>query len=124
MVTPKGDIVVAQADSSSWDKHVQKAATTIGLGVSSAGDLMDWYDSIPVSDHLRCPTCNNLLREATIAPCCGTSFCDECIRSFMMENDFACFECQSHIPNGLDGLIANVDVREFVDNYVRKYAHN
>lgn len=124
MVTPKGDIVVAQADSSSWDKHVAKAATTIGLGVGSAGDLMDWYDSIPVPEYLQCGVCKGIIREATITPCCGTSFCDECIRVHLMENDFACFECQQTIQNGLDGIIPNVDVRECVDNYVRKFAHN
>jgi protein MPE1 len=124
MVTPKGDIVVAQADSSSWDKHVAKAATTIGLGVSSAGDLLDWYDSIPVPKHLACPICQGLLREATITPCCGASFCDECIRVHLMDHDFSCQDCQQTIQNGLDGLIPNVDVRECVDNYVRKFAHN
>lgn len=124
MVTPKGDIVVAQADSSSWDKHVAKAATTIGLGASSAGDLMDWYDSIPVPKHLQCPICNGILREATITPCCGASFCDECIRVHLMEHDFACQDCQQTIQNGLDGLIPNLNVRECVDNYVRKFAHD
>lgn len=121
MVTPKGDIVVAQADSSSWDKHVAKAATTVGIGAS--GDLFDWYDSIPVPDYLKCTICHGLLREATITPCCGTSFCDECIRNQLMENDFMCPEDQATVQNGLDGLIANIDVREFVDNYVRKFAH-
>ncbi|KAI8065979.1 DWNN domain-containing protein [Thamnidium elegans] len=124
MVTPKGDIVVAQADSSSWDKHVAKAATTIGLGVGSAGDLMDWYDSIPVPGYLQCGICNGLLREATITPCCGTSFCDECIRVHLMDHDFTCVECQQTIQNGLDGIIPNLDVRECVDNYVRRFAHN
>lgn len=121
MVTPKGDIVVAQADSSSWDKHVSKAANTLGLG--SAGDLMDWYDSIPAPSHLQCTLCNGILREATITPCCGTSFCDECIRAHLMENDFKCSACGSVIQNGLDGLVPNVDVRVFVDNYVRKFAN-
>ncbi|KAI8982629.1 DWNN domain-containing protein [Pilobolus umbonatus] len=120
MVTPKGDIVVAQADSSSWDKHVAKAA----IGVSSAGDLMDWYDSIPVPDYLQCPICHGLIREATITPCCGSSYCDECIRVHLMDNDFECHECQQNIQNGLDALIPNIDLREWVDNYVRKFAHN
>ncbi|KAI7897820.1 DWNN domain-containing protein [Cokeromyces recurvatus] len=124
MVTPKGDIVVAQADSSTWDKHVAKAATTLGLGTSAVGDLMDWYDSIPVPSYLACPICQGLLREATITPCCGTSFCDECIRVHLMEHNFACQSCEQTIQNGLDGLIPNIDVRECVDNYVRKFAHN
>ncbi|KAF7725861.1 E3 ubiquitin-protein ligase rbbp6 [Apophysomyces ossiformis] len=124
MVTPKGDLVVAQADSSTWDKHVAKAATTINLGSAAAGDLMDWYESIPVPDSLRCPICNGLFREATITPCCGSSFCDECIRGHMLENDFTCHDCKQQIHNGLDGLISNMDVREWVESYVREYARH
>ncbi|KAI8356688.1 DWNN domain-containing protein, partial [Blakeslea trispora] len=124
MVTPKGDIVVAQADSSSWDKHVQKAATTIGLGSSSAGDLMDWYESIPVLPYFECPICHGLMREATLTSCCGASFCDECIRTHLMDHDFACQDCKQPVQNGLDGIVANIDVRESIDNYVRNYVHN
>ncbi|CDS07747.1 hypothetical protein LRAMOSA01696 [Lichtheimia ramosa] len=116
MVTPKGDLVVAQADSSTWDKHVAKS----NLGTSTAGDLLDLYGSIPVVDHLRCPICEGLFREATITPCCGATFCDECIRGYMLENDFCCQDCNTQIKLGLDGLIPNMDVRESVDNYVRE----
>ncbi|KAL0088194.1 DWNN domain-containing protein [Phycomyces blakesleeanus] len=123
MVTPKGDIVVAQADSSTWDKHVAKSAATVNLGSATAGDLLEWYDSISVPPHLQCPICQGLLREATITPCCGASFCDECIRGYMLENDFQCQDCKQPIPYGLDGLISNKDVQEWVENYVRAYAH-
>ncbi|KAJ8662392.1 hypothetical protein O0I10_002086 [Lichtheimia ornata] len=116
MVTPKGDLVVAQADSSTWDKHVAKS----NLGTSTAGDLLDLYGSILVVDHLRCPICEGLFREATITPCCGATFCDECIRGYMLENDFCCQDCNAQIKLGLDGLIPNMDVRECVDNYVRE----
>ncbi|KAI8136885.1 DWNN domain-containing protein [Fennellomyces sp. T-0311] len=121
MVTPKGDLVVAQADSSTWDKHVAKSAATINLGTATAGDLLDLFDQIPVPSHLQCPICEGLFREATITPCCGASFCDECIRGFLLENDFSCQDCQKQIPNGLDGLIPNMDVRASVDSYVREY---
>ncbi|ORZ12802.1 DWNN domain-domain-containing protein [Absidia repens] len=118
MVTPKGDIVVAQADSSTWDQHMAKAATALGAG----GDLLDWYDSIPSPDYVQCPLCQGLMREATITPCCGASFCDECIRGHLLENDFCCFDCHQHIRHGLDGLIPNTEVRLWIDQYVRRFA--
>ncbi|KAI9245230.1 hypothetical protein BDA99DRAFT_528303 [Phascolomyces articulosus] len=124
MVTPKGDLVVAQADSSTWDKHVAKSAATINLGTATAGDLLELFDQIPVPTHLQCPICEGLFREATITPCCGASFCDECIRGYLLENDFACQDCLQQIPNGLDGLIPNMDVRASVDTYVRDYVRD
>ena len=27
---------------------------------------------------LKCPMCNNLLTDAVLIPCCGTSYCDDC----------------------------------------------
>lgn len=119
MVTPKGDLVVAQADSSTWDKHVAKTAATIQN--ASASDLLELYDQMPVVPHLQCPLCSGLFREATITPCCGASFCDECIRNYMLENDFRCQDCQRQIDHGMDGLVANVDLRVCVDNYVRRH---
>jgi hypothetical protein len=116
MVTPKGDIVVAQADSSTWDQHMAKAATALG------GDILDLYDSIPAPDYAQCPLCQGLMREATITPCCGASFCDECIRGHLLENDFRCFDCQQPIHQGLDGLVPNGEVRLWIDRYVRRCA--
>ncbi|SAM05561.1 hypothetical protein [Absidia glauca] len=116
MVTPKGDIVVAQADSSTWDQHMAKAATALG------GDILDLYDSIPAPDYAQCPLCQGLMREATVTPCCGASFCDECIRGHLLENDFRCFDCQQPIHQGLDGLVPNGEVRLWIDRYVRRCA--
>lgn len=31
-----------------------------------------------VPSELKCPTCSNLLTDAVLIPCCGTSYCDEC----------------------------------------------
>ena len=31
-----------------------------------------------VPSELRCPSCNNLLTDAVLIPCCGTSYCDDC----------------------------------------------
>lgn len=31
-----------------------------------------------VPSELKCPMCSNLLHDAVLIPCCGTSYCDEC----------------------------------------------
>ena len=32
-----------------------------------------------VPSELRCPSCSNLLTDAVLIPCCGTSYCDDCM---------------------------------------------
>ncbi|KAI8059096.1 DWNN domain-containing protein [Gongronella butleri] len=116
MVTPTGEIVVAQADSSAWNQHMARAAT------ASSGDVSDWYDSVPVPDYLQCPLSKDLMREASISTCCGASFCDECIRNHLMDHNFTCPNCNQPVPQGLDGLVPNTEVRQWIDHYVRQYA--
>jgi len=31
-----------------------------------------------IPSELKCPMCQNLLNDAVLIPCCGTSYCDEC----------------------------------------------
>ncbi|CDW56727.1 DWNN and zf-CCHC domain containing protein [Trichuris trichiura] len=57
---------------------------------------------------LVCSLCDNLLRDASLIPCCGYSYCDECIRHCLLESDDRqCPHCQENgvspttlIPNG------------------------
>ncbi|KAG2176618.1 hypothetical protein INT44_007282 [Umbelopsis vinacea] len=121
MVTPGGDLVVAEADSVSWQQYQAKSST---LGSNLNADLGDLIDTIPVPDDLQCPICLGIFKEAVITQCCGTSYCDECIRSYMLLNDLKCQDCQEIVPGGTDGLIQNVDVRQRVNNYVREFARN
>lgn len=47
-----------------------------------------------IPDDLLCSICSDLLTDAVMIPCCGNSFCDECIRSFLLESeDHECPDC-------------------------------
>lgn len=81
---------------------------------------------------LKCPLCNDLLRDAVLAICCGDSFCDECIRSrligsllsfsyllvFLESDAKQCpgVRCQQ---TGIspDSLVPNLKVRQAVDKF-------
>ncbi|CAM0136573.1 Protein mpe1 [Umbelopsis sp. WA50703] len=121
MVTPGGDLVVAEADSVSWQQYQAKSAA---LGNNLNAELGDLIDTIPVPDDLQCPICMGIFKEAVITQCCGSSYCDECIRTYMLENDLKCQDCHEPVPGGTDGLIQNVDVRQRVISYVREFARN
>lgn len=58
-------------------------------------------------EDLLCSICKGIFRDAVMIPCCGSSFCDECIRTALLESDDnECPECNekgtspgSLIPN-------------------------
>ncbi|XP_034952657.1 E3 ubiquitin-protein ligase RBBP6 [Chelonus insularis] len=47
-----------------------------------------------IPEDLLCTICKDLLTDAVMIPCCGNSFCDECIRTFLLESeDHECPDC-------------------------------
>ncbi|KAE8741533.1 hypothetical protein FOCC_FOCC012917 [Frankliniella occidentalis] len=40
-----------------------------------------------IPEDLLCSLCKDLLTDAVMMPCCGNSFCDDCIRTFLLESD-------------------------------------
>lgn len=47
-----------------------------------------------IPEDLICSICKNIVQDAVMIPCCGSSFCDECIRTALLESDDnECPEC-------------------------------
>lgn len=40
-----------------------------------------------IPEELLCSICKNIFKDAVMIPCCGSSFCDECIRTALLESD-------------------------------------
>ncbi|KAG7506372.1 E3 ubiquitin-protein ligase RBBP6-like [Solea senegalensis] len=73
--------------------------------------------SHPAPEELLCPICNDLIRDAVTTPCCGYSYCDECIRTALLDSQKrTCFTCtKSHVSP--DHLIPNRFLRLAVDDF-------
>ena len=56
-------------------------------------DALLSLDNIEAPEHLQCPICHKLFKDASLVPCCGTSFCDNCIRDKLIEGGFRCPHC-------------------------------
>lgn len=60
-----------------------------------------------IPEDLICAICKDLFTDAVMIPCCGSSFCDECVRTALLESeDNECPDCKekgsspgSLIPN-------------------------
>uniref|UniRef100_A0A3B3VMB2 RB binding protein 6, ubiquitin ligase n=1 Tax=Poecilia latipinna TaxID=48699 RepID=A0A3B3VMB2_9TELE len=66
----------------------------------------------PIPDELLCLICHDLLSDAVVIPCCGNSYCDDCIRTALLESEtHVCPTCgQSDVSP--DTLIANKFLRQ------------
>ncbi|XP_075581228.1 E3 ubiquitin-protein ligase RBBP6-like [Pelecanus crispus] len=71
----------------------------------------------PVPEELLCLICKDLMTDAAVIPCCGNSYCDECIRTALLESEeHTCPTChQTDISP--DSLIANKFLRQAVNNF-------
>ncbi|KAF9017386.1 DWNN-domain-containing protein [Hymenopellis radicata] len=108
MVTPEGGYVVAQPDLASWKKQISKA---------KALTTADVRDRVPSDATLVCPIDNKLFRDAVKTPCCGASYCEECIQTHLLERDFICPNCSKKIAS-LDGLETDTPMRAKVNDYI------
>ncbi|XP_066566436.1 E3 ubiquitin-protein ligase RBBP6-like [Amia ocellicauda] len=66
----------------------------------------------PVPAELLCLLCEELLVDAVVIPCCGTNYCDECIRTCLIDSDE--HECPTCHKLGVspDSLEANQVLRK------------
>ncbi|KAK4806587.1 hypothetical protein QYF61_013842, partial [Mycteria americana] len=71
----------------------------------------------PVPEELLCLLCQELMADAVVIPCCGNSYCDECIRTALLESEeHTCPTCHQTDVSP-DALIANKALRKAIDNF-------
>ncbi|XP_064632657.1 E3 ubiquitin-protein ligase RBBP6-like [Lineus longissimus] len=70
-----------------------------------------------IPTELLCQLCNDILNDAVVIPCCGNSYCDECVRDALLAtDDHICPGCKE-IDVSPDKLIANQFLRKAVMNF-------
>ncbi|XP_011291827.2 E3 ubiquitin-protein ligase RBBP6 isoform X1 [Musca domestica] len=77
------------------------------LMIESQEPLLEEEKKQEIPEDLVCGICNDLFVDAVMIPCCGSSFCDDCVRTALLESeDNECPDCKekgsspgSLIPN-------------------------
>ncbi|XP_044252807.1 E3 ubiquitin-protein ligase RBBP6 isoform X2 [Tribolium madens] len=106
MMTPNGSYAVPVLDHQTY---TQKQTAPAPLPVQ------ELKPEIP--EDLLCSICSDLLTDAVMIPCCGNSFCDECIRSFLLESEeHECPDCHEKDISPTT-LIPNRFLRNSVANF-------
>jgi len=74
-----------------------------------------------VEESLRCPLCHQMFRQATLSPCCGATFCSDCVIDRLAKSDSVensrCPGCGKEVL--AHQLIANEDIRKQVEQITR-----
>ena len=71
----------------------------------------------PIPEELLCLICKDIMTDAVLIPCCGNSYCDECVRTALLESDeHTCPTCQQNDVSP-DALVANKFLRQAVTNF-------
>ncbi|XP_028313242.1 E3 ubiquitin-protein ligase RBBP6-like [Gouania willdenowi] len=112
MLTVTGEYVIPAINAEAYAKGKKERPPFVPHGQSSSEEEID-----PIPDNLLCPICTKLMIDAVLMPCCGNSYCDECIRTALLDSeDHVCFTCkQSDVSP--DSITANYYLRKVVNDY-------
>ncbi|XP_054281727.1 E3 ubiquitin-protein ligase RBBP6-like isoform X1 [Macrosteles quadrilineatus] len=109
MMTPTGQFAVPSIDRQAYIE---------GKKPSMPLEEVEAKPHIP--EELVCPICHDLLTDTVMIPCCGCSFCDECIRTVLLESEnHKCPDC-GEIGISPDTMIPNRYLRKSVDTWLNK----
>jgi len=88
MVNAEGEYVFAQADEKTWRKHLeqQKAAEAAQKKVQAGDKELQ-------ERGLECSLDKRLFVDPMKTPCCGKTYCHDCIENALIENDLTCPGC-------------------------------
>ncbi|XP_028286675.1 E3 ubiquitin-protein ligase RBBP6-like [Parambassis ranga] len=115
MLTSTGEYAIPAIDAEAYAQGKKERPPFVPHDQSRSED-----DTDPIPDELLCPICNDLMTDAVVIPCCGNSYCDDCIRTALLDSEeHICFTCkQSDVSP--DNLIANKVLRQVVNNFKNK----
>ncbi|XP_050498299.1 E3 ubiquitin-protein ligase RBBP6 isoform X2 [Diabrotica virgifera virgifera] len=103
MMTPNGQFAVPLVDHQAYNQK------PVPMPVQPP--------KMDIPEDLLCSICSDLLQDAVMIPCCGNSFCDECIRGVLLESeDHECPDCHEKEISP-DTLIPNRFLRTSVANF-------
>lgn len=71
-----------------------------------------------IPEEIICTICKGIFRDAVMVPCCGSSFCDECVRTALLESENSeCPDCNEK-DTSPGALIPNRFLRKSVSDFL------
>lgn len=89
MVNADGEFVIAEPDKASWEQFQAKAKSNAAPKEASEGDKAIQEQG------LECPIDKKMFIEPMKTPCCGKTYCNDCVTNALIESDFVCPACKT-----------------------------
>ncbi|KAL9106509.1 MAG: hypothetical protein Q9227_008488 [Pyrenula ochraceoflavens] len=91
MVNSDGDFVIAHTDEKTWKQFQEKEKASKAAEKAAAV-----VDNKELQDRgLECPIDKKLFVDPMKTPCCGKTYCENCITNALIDNDLICPGCHS-----------------------------
>jgi protein MPE1 len=111
MVNAEGEYVFAQADEKAWKKHLEQ------VKASEAAQKNQQVGDKELRDRgLECPIDKRLFVDPMKTPCCGKTYCHDCIENALLENDLTCPGCETENIS-LERLEPDEDMKAKIKEY-------
>lgn len=115
MYTPTGEWVVAAPDTATWEKfQAQQNANTEKVKEATAD-----VEELRRRD-LLCPIDERPFDRPTKTPCCSKTYCQNCIETALLDNDFVCPNCEEQAL--LDDLMDDKESEDKLKQYQEEKA--
>jgi protein MPE1 len=111
MVNAEGEYVFAQADEKTWKKHLEQVNASEASKRNAAEDNKEI-----VERGLACPIDSRLFVDPMKTPCCGKTYCHDCIENALLDNDLTCPGCETQNIS-LEALVPDEDVKANIKAY-------
>ncbi|KAI9812635.1 MAG: hypothetical protein M1827_004624 [Pycnora praestabilis] len=111
MVNAEGDYVVAEPDKKSWEQYQAKAKVSAAAQEAAAAGSQELRKL-----GLECPIDKRMFVDPMKTPCCGRTYCNECINTALVESDLVCPGCASESVL-IDDLVSDDDTNAKIKAY-------
>ena len=105
MVNAEGEYVFAQADEKEWRKHLERVKAN-----EQAQKEANLGNKELQERGLECPIDKRMFVDPMKTPCCGKTYCHDCIENALIESDLTCPGCQTENVS-LERLEPNEEIK-------------
>ncbi|KAI9707525.1 MAG: hypothetical protein M1836_000486 [Candelina mexicana] len=111
MVNADGEFVVAEPDKASWEQYQAKTKVSAAAQAAAVAGSKELQER-----GLECSIDKRMFVEPMKTPCCGKTYCNECITSQLIESDLICPGCSTESVL-IDNLVSDDEMNAKIKIY-------